>query len=78
MYIILSISLTIILVCVSLILDPMAGGLLAFGIIVGILLKGLFLLKEIHKRLTKDEPKYDPVKEAYDNYLKEKESKGQG
>ncbi|TYS67722.1 hypothetical protein FZC76_14245 [Sutcliffiella horikoshii] len=78
MYIILSIFLTIILGSVSLMMGPVAGSLLAFGIIAGILLEGLFLLKEIHKRLTKDEPDYDPVKEAYENYLKEKESKVQG
>ncbi|KMJ57131.1 hypothetical protein AB685_17090 [Bacillus sp. LL01] len=78
MYLLLAIILTIILGCVSLLMGPVAGGLLAFGIIAGILLKGLFLLKEIDKRLTKDEPKYDPVKEAYENYMKEKESKAQG
>ncbi len=78
MYLLLSIFLTIILGGVSLMMGPVAGGLLAFGIITGTLFRGLYLLNDIHRRITKDEPKPDPVKEAYENYLKEKENKVQG
>ncbi|WP_404460789.1 hypothetical protein [Sutcliffiella horikoshii] len=78
MYLLLSIILTIILGGVLLMMGPVAGGLLAFAIITGTLFRGLYLLNDIHKRLTKDEPKPDPVKEAYENYLKEKENKVQG
>lgn len=59
-------------------MGPIAGGILAFGIIAGTLFRGLYLLNDLHKRLTKDEPKPDPVKEAYADYLKEKENKIQG
>ncbi|KPB06011.1 hypothetical protein [Bacillus sp. CHD6a] len=78
MYLLLSILLSTILGYLLLMMGPLVGGFLAFGIFAGILFRGLYLLNDIHKRLTKDEPKYDPVKEAYENYLKEKESQVQG
>ena len=78
MYLLLSIILSIILGYVLLLMGPLVGGFLAFGIFAGILFRGLYLLNDIHKRLTKDEPKRDRVKEAYENYLNEKESKVQG
>ena len=56
---------------------PAFGGILAFGIVTGSLFRGLYLLNDIHKKLLKDEPKRDKVKEAYENYLKEKENKNQ-
>lgn len=78
MYLLLSIILTIILGGVLLMMGPVAGSLLAFAIITGTLFRGLYLLNDIHRRITKDIPKLDPVKEAYENYLKEKEAKAQG
>lgn len=74
----LSIILSIMLGYLLLMMGPLIGGLLAFGIIAGSLFRGVYLLNEVYKRLTKDEPKPDPVKEAYEDYLKEKESKVQG
>lgn len=59
-------------------MGPLVGGFLAFGIIAGTLFRGLYLLNDLHKRLTKGEPKPDAVIEVYENYLKEKESKVQG
>ncbi len=78
MYLILSIFLTIILGGVLLMMGPVAGGLLAFAIITGTLFRGLYLLNDIHRRIIKDIPKPDPVKESYENYLKENEAKAQG
>ncbi len=78
MYLLLSIFLSVILGYLLLMMGPLVGDFLAFGIIAGTLFRSLYLLNDIHKWLAKDEPKRDPVKEAYENYLKEKESKIQG
>ncbi|MGD6873706.1 hypothetical protein ACQCU1_16125 [Sutcliffiella horikoshii] len=78
MYLLLSILLALILGYALLLMGPMVGGFFAFAIITGTLFRGLYLLNDIHRRITKDIPKPDPVKEAYENYLKEKESKVQG
>lgn len=53
-----------------LLMGPFFGGLLAFGIVLGILLRGLVLLKEIHKALVVNEHKT-----ALDNYLEERDRK---
>lgn len=51
-------------------LDPFFGGLLAFGIILGILIRGLILLTELHKVVMAKEPK-----SALDAYLAERDRK---
>ena len=56
-------------------LDPLFGGIIAFGIVTGSLFRGLYLLSNIHKKLLKDEPKRDKVREAYENYLRERDNK---
>ena len=56
-------------------LDPLFGSIIAFGIVTGFLFRGLYLLSDIHKKLSKDEPKRDKVREAYENYLKERDNK---
>lgn len=78
MHLIISIILSGILGFLLLMMGPLVGGILAFAIIVGSLFRGLYLLNDIHKRLSKVTPKPDKVKEAYENYLKEKEVKDQG
>ncbi|MFJ5714856.1 hypothetical protein [Neobacillus sp. NPDC093127] len=78
MYLIISIILSVILGYILLMMGPLVGGFLAFGIVAGSLFRGLYLLNGIHKMLSKDAPKSDKVKEAYENYLKEKEDKDQG
>lgn len=50
---------------------------LAFGIVAGSLFRGLYLLNDIHKRLSKDEQK-DEAKEAYEKHLNEKKDIDQG
>ena len=47
------------------------GGLLAFGIILGILIRGLMLLNEIHKNMIGKAPK----KSVLDEYLAERDRK---
>lgn len=51
-------------------LGPFFGGLLAFGIILGILIRGLILLSEIHQVILAKEPK-----SALDAYLEERDRK---
>lgn len=53
------------------------GFFLAFGIVAGSLFRGLYILNDIHKRLSKDEQK-DEAKEAYEKHLNEKEDIDQG
>lgn len=51
-------------------LGPFFGGLLAFGIILGILMRGLLLLSEIHKLISVKEQKT-----VLDDYLAERDRK---
>ena len=76
LYLILSIILSCVLGFLLLMLHPIFGGILAFGIVTGSLFRGLYLLNEIHKHLVKDETKRDKVQAAYENYLKEREDNG--
>ncbi|WP_129688890.1 hypothetical protein [Gottfriedia acidiceleris] len=46
------------------------GIIIGFGILAGTLFRALYLLNDLSKRLV---PKSDKVKEAYENYLREKE-----
>lgn len=73
MQLMLSMVLSAILGYLLLLMGPMAGGLLAFGIISGTLFRGVYLLNNLHKRLLKDEPKPDKAKQARENYLKQRE-----
>ncbi|WP_077212464.1 hypothetical protein [Bacillus dakarensis] len=72
MYLLLSIILSAILGYVLLIMGPLVGGIIAFGIIVGCIFRGLFLLNEIHKRISNISPKEDKAKKVYREYLEEK------
>ncbi|MFC9599457.1 hypothetical protein ACFY5J_18900 [Peribacillus butanolivorans] len=76
MYLIISIVLATILGYLLLMMGPLVGGVLAFGIVVGCLIRGLYLLNKISKKL--ETPKSDKVKAAYEDYLKEKENFNQG
>jgi len=53
---------------------PQIIGVIAFGIVLGCLFRGIYLLNDIGKRLSKIEPKNDKVKDALDRYLEEKEN----
>ncbi|MDQ0298086.1 hypothetical protein J2S78_000494 [Salibacterium salarium] len=72
MYLLLSIVLSSMLGWILLMMGPLVGGMIAFGIVVGCLGRGMYLLTDIHKRLSTISPHKDKVQEAYDNYLKER------
>jgi hypothetical protein len=73
LYLMLSIFLASILGLVLFISGPWVGGILAFGIIAGCLFRGLYLLNDIHRRVSKEMPKPDKAREVYENYLREKD-----
>ncbi|MFS0863056.1 hypothetical protein [Fredinandcohnia sp. 179-A 10B2 NHS] len=73
MFLLLAIVLATIVGYLLLMLGPWFGGVLAFGIVVGCLIKGLYLLQDISKRLEKIAPRDDRVKVAYDEYIEQRE-----
>jgi hypothetical protein len=74
MYLLLSIFLSAILGYVILMMGPLLGGIIAFGIVVGSIFRGLYLLSDIHKRMLNDAPIKDKVQQTYEKYLKENKS----
>ncbi|MCG7335069.1 hypothetical protein MHZ95_07245 [Sporosarcina sp. ACRSM] len=48
------------------------GGIVALGIVVGCIFRGLYLLNDIHKRISTITLKEDKVQKAYRDYLEEK------
>ncbi|MFJ7732609.1 hypothetical protein ACIQXF_12010 [Lysinibacillus sp. NPDC097231] len=71
MYLFLSIILSLVLGWILvLMVGPFLGGLIAIGIVMGCIFRGLYLLNDIHKKIV---PKSDKVEEAYKNYLEERE-----
>ncbi|WP_163103528.1 hypothetical protein [Peribacillus alkalitolerans] len=52
MYLLLSIILCSFLGYILLLMGPLVGGIVAFGIIVGCIFRGLFLLNEINKKIS--------------------------
>ncbi|QUG41215.1 hypothetical protein KD050_18325 [Psychrobacillus sp. INOP01] len=72
MYLVLSIVLSTILGFVLLFFGTYIAGVIAFGIIVGCLFRGLYLLNDIHKSLDSS-PKKNKVQVAYESYLNERE-----
>jgi hypothetical protein len=77
LYLILSIFLASLLGLILFVTGPWFGGVLAFGIIAGSLFRGLYLLNDIHRRVSKEMPKPDKAREVYENYLREKDENGQ-
>lgn len=71
MYLLLSILLAAILGCLLLMLNPLFAGIIAFGIIAGTLFRAFYMLNKINKTLPRQP---DKVTEAYQNYLKDKDS----
>lgn len=72
-YLLLSIVLSTILGFVLLTMGPLIGGVIAFGIVVGCIFRGLYLLNDLHKSILSISPKKDKVQQAYENYLKERD-----
>jgi hypothetical protein len=73
MYLLLSIVLSAILGLVLFTMGPLVGGGIAFGIVMGCIFRGLYLLNDIHKSILSTSPKKDKIQQAYENYLKERE-----
>ena len=67
-----SIVLATILGFLLLLLGPIGGGLIAFGIVLGCLIRGLYLLNDISKRFSKVAPT------ALERYREEREKINQG
>ncbi|WP_043932734.1 hypothetical protein [Bacillus sp. EB01] len=51
---------------------PEIAGIIAFGIIVGSIFRGLYLLNDIHKRISLAYLAKDKVQQAYEDYKKAK------
>ncbi|MFZ3578767.1 hypothetical protein [Virgibacillus sp. DJP39] len=73
MYLFVSIVLSAILGLILFMMGPMVGGILAFGIVVGSIFRGLYLLGDIHKRTSDSLPVKDKIQEAYDAHLNERD-----
>ncbi|WP_226530735.1 hypothetical protein [Metabacillus niabensis] len=73
MYLLLSIILSALLGYILLMMGPLVGGIVAFGIVFGCIFRGLYLLSDIHNRISDISPKEDKVQKAYKKYLEEKE-----
>ncbi|MFJ7735085.1 hypothetical protein ACIQ2D_01985 [Lysinibacillus sp. NPDC097287] len=73
MYLLLSIFLSMVLAVILLMMGPLIGGVITFGIIAGCIFRGLYLLNDIHKKVVPLSTKKDKVKEAYEDYLKERD-----
>lgn len=50
------------------------GTFLAFGIVLGCLFRGLYLLNDLHKRLFSEVPKPDKAKAVLEEYLENRET----
>jgi hypothetical protein len=90
MYLLLSILLSMALGYLFFVMGPIVGGIAAFGIIVGSLFRGIYLLNDIRKRLASDAPVEKEVQEQvtevvpehlkspgdYKKYLEGKQERG--
>ena len=72
-YLILLIVLSSILGFVLLMIEPIFGGIIAFGIVLGCIFRGLYLINDIHKRISEKYPKEDKTQKALREYLEERD-----
>ncbi|UOE95253.1 MULTISPECIES: hypothetical protein [Bacillaceae] len=71
MYLVLSIVVsTIIGLFLIFLMGPYFGGAIAFGLILGCLLRGVYLLNEIHKKMGLQK---DKAQKVYEEYLEKRE-----
>lgn len=68
-FIALALAVGVLLVMIA---GPVAGGILAFGIVAGCIFWGVYLLNDIHKKIFEASPKKDKVQRAYEQYLSER------
>lgn len=71
-YLVLSIVLSSILGFVLLMIEPIFGGIIAFGIVLGCIVRGLYLINDLHKRISEKYPKEDKSQKALRDYLEER------
>lgn len=71
-YLLLSMLLSGILGFVLLMMGPLVGGIVAFGIVVGCIFRGLYLINDMHKRISKIYPKEGISQKVLREYLEEK------
>lgn len=69
MNLLLSMVLSALLGFVLFMMGPLVGGIIAFGIVVGCIFRGLYLLTEIHKKMSSISPSKNRVEKAYEDYL---------
>jgi large-conductance mechanosensitive channel len=53
--------------------DPFIAKIIVFGIIGGCIFRGVYLLNDIHRRISTITPNQNKVQEAYQKYLKEQD-----
>ncbi|WP_163971176.1 hypothetical protein [Oceanobacillus halotolerans] len=69
MYLALSIVLCTLLGFILFMSGPLVGGFLAFGIVLGCIVRGLYLLQQIYNNLPTQS---DKVEQAYEAYIEKK------
>jgi len=72
MYLAICIFIAIILGYLFLITGPLVGGLLTFGLVVGLLFRAVYLLNQINQKLTDIDPMKTKVQKVYEEYTKER------
>lgn len=55
-------------------LGPLFGGILAFGIVTGVLFRSLYILHDLRSKLLKDFPKPNKSRQVLEEYIKERDS----
>lgn len=52
--------------------DLLIAGIIVISVLGGCMIRALYLLTDIHKKISKLVPKQSKAEEVYENYLKEK------
>lgn len=73
MNLLVSIVLGVLLAIILIMLGPLVGGILAFGIVAGCIFRGLYLLSEIHKSVVPAKQKWKP-EDVLQKYLEERDN----
>lgn len=75
MHLIFNIIFATILGFLCFIAGPMVGGVLTFGLVVGLLFRAVFLLSEVHRKISQIVPDQSKAEKVYEEYLKERENR---
>ncbi len=74
MYLLLSIFLCTILGISLFFIPPYIGIILSFGIVIGSLFRALYILNDIHKRISDALPRKNLWEKSYEKHVEKKES----